>query len=228
MSYRQTPPKLREQTWQCIEAIPNNLLQCVMASMPEWMQGCGGGNGGNCGHLKDHFQCWWLHFIFHWVKNVCIYLLKAPFLALVLALPKSSVISTLTVQSSICSCGNVYFIFQHSATMHTQLLGLPHHSWWQYWPLMRSFKVQTGPRPESRVQGGQRTSQSHSSVATNVCAMWGGALSSCRSSLFTASHKLHVVISECPNMKSALTVSLPCRKSTSIHPQYPTKQFLYL
>jgi hypothetical protein len=28
-------PDLKQQIWQCNETIPNNLLQCAMASLPE-------------------------------------------------------------------------------------------------------------------------------------------------------------------------------------------------
>jgi hypothetical protein len=28
-------PDLKQQIWQCNETIPNNLLQCVMASLPD-------------------------------------------------------------------------------------------------------------------------------------------------------------------------------------------------
>jgi len=69
---------------------PNNLLQCVMASVPEWIQECRGGKGG---HLKACFQCWRLQLICHWVKNVCICLLIVPFLTFKIAFQKLSCIS---------------------------------------------------------------------------------------------------------------------------------------
>jgi hypothetical protein len=44
---------LEQWSWQCIEAIPNDKLQHVMASLPCQMQECRRGDGG---YLKSHFQ----------------------------------------------------------------------------------------------------------------------------------------------------------------------------
>ena len=69
-TYPANIPDFKQQVYQHIEAIPNDLLRCVMDSVLGQMQECRGGDGG---HLKNVIlMYWWLHFIVHWVKNVHI------------------------------------------------------------------------------------------------------------------------------------------------------------
>jgi len=68
-TYPANIPDFKQQVCQHIEAIPNDLLQCVVASVLGQMHECRDGDGG---HLKNVILvCWWLHLIVHWVKNVC-------------------------------------------------------------------------------------------------------------------------------------------------------------
>jgi hypothetical protein len=68
-TYTANIPDFKRQFYKHIEAIPNDLLQCVMDSVLSQMQECRGVDGG---HLKNVIlMCWWLRLILHWVKNVC-------------------------------------------------------------------------------------------------------------------------------------------------------------
>jgi len=58
----------KRQVYQRTEAIPNDLLCCVMDTVLGQVKECRGGDGG---HLKNVIlMSWWLHLVVHWIKNV--------------------------------------------------------------------------------------------------------------------------------------------------------------
>ena len=105
-TYPANIPDFKQQVYQHIGAIPNDLLHCVMDSVLGQMQES---RGGDRGHLKNVIlMCCWLHLIVNWVKNVC----------------KLHIFSTLVISSP-----SSFIIF------HKSIIVYRHHwmwnlSWW--------------------------------------------------------------------------------------------------